>query len=82
MGRKYASTAPTGRRSWQELIPSFAFDPAICKNICTKNAVKRLNRVIRKSIKTRGWFSTEAAVTTLVYLAIRNFEKDGRNVRE
>jgi transposase-like protein len=38
--------------------------------------------VIRKSIKTRGSFSTEKAATKLIYLAIRNFARGGRNVRE
>jgi transposase-like protein len=37
--------------------------------------------VIRKLIKTRGSFPTEDAATKLIYLAIRNFEKGGRNVR-
>ncbi|MFG6519453.1 transposase [Sulfitobacter sp. 1A13496] len=46
------------------------------------NAIESLNRVIRKSIKTRGSFPTEDAATKLTYLAIRNFEKGGRNVRE
>jgi transposase-like protein len=38
--------------------------------------------VIRKSIKTRGSFPIDEAATKLIYLAIRNFEKDGGNVRE
>ncbi len=38
--------------------------------------------MIRKSIKTRGSFPTEDAATKLIYLAIRKFEKRGRNVRE
>lgn len=79
---KYASTAPAWRRVWQEVIPFFAFDPAIRKIIYTTNAIESLNRVIRKSIKTRGSFPTDDAATKLIYLAIRNFEKDGRNVRE
>ena len=70
------------RRAWQEVIPFFAFDPAIRKIIYTTNAIESLNRVIRKSIKTRGSFPTEEAATKLIYLAIRNFEKGGRNVRE
>ena len=41
-----------------------------------------MNRVIRKSIKTRGSFPTGEAATRLIYLAIRNFGKGGRNVRE
>ena len=80
--RKYASIAPAWRRAWQEVIPFFAFDPAIRKIIYTTNAIESLNRVIRKSIKTRGSFPTDDAATKLIYLAIRNFEKDGRNVRE
>lgn len=79
---KYASIAPAWRRAWAEVIPFFAFDPAIRKIIYTTNALESLNRVIRKSIKTRGSFPTEEAATKLIYLAIRNFEKGGRNVRE
>ncbi len=79
---KYARIAPAWRRAWQEVIPFFAFDPAIRKIIYTTNAIESLNRVIRKSIKTRGSFSTEKAATKLIYLAIRNFARGGRNVRE
>lgn len=79
---KYASIAPAWRRAWQEVVPFFAFDPAIRKIIYTTNAIESLNRVIRKSIKTRGSFPAEDAATKLIYLAIRNFEKGGRNVRE
>lgn len=78
----FASIAPAWRRAWQEVIPFFAFDPAIRKIIYTTNAIESLNRVIRKSIETRGSFPTEEAATKLIYLAIRNFEKGGRNVRE
>ena len=81
-GEKFPSIAPAWRRAWQEVIPFFAFDPAIRKIIYTTNAIESLNRVIRKSIKTRGSFPTDEAATKLIYLAIRKFEKDGRNVRE
>ena len=57
-------------------------DAAIRKIICTTNAMESLNRVIRKSIKTRGSFPTGEAATKLIHLVIRNFEKGGRNVRE
>ncbi|PUB09954.1 mutator family transposase [Yoonia sediminilitoris] len=79
---KYAFIAPAWRRAWAEVVPFFASDPAIRKIIYTTNAIENLNRVIRKSIKTRGSFPTDEAATKLIYLAIRNFEKDGRNVRE
>ena len=52
------------------------------KIIYTTNAIESLNRVIRKTTKTRGSFPTDDAATKLIYLAIRNFEKKGRCVRE
>jgi transposase-like protein len=79
---KYPSIAPAWHRAWQEVIPFLAFDPAIRRIIYTTNAIESLHRVIRKTIKTRGSFPTEDAARKLIYLAIRNFEKGGRNVRE
>ncbi len=48
------------------------------KIIYTTNAIESLNRVVRKTTKTRGSFPTDDAATKLIYLAIRNFEKKGR----
>ncbi len=81
-GDKYPSIAPSWRRAWQELIPFFAFPSAVRKIIYTTNAIERLNRVIRKTTKTRGSFPTDEAAAKLNYLAIRNFESKGRCVRE
>ena len=78
---KYASIAPAWRRAWAEVVPFFAFDPAIRKIIYTTNAIESLNRVIRKSIKTRGSFPSEEAAEKLIYLAIRSHEKTARTVR-
>ena len=64
------------------VIPFFAFPPAVRKIIYTTNAIESLNRVIRKTTKTRGSFQTDDAATKLIYLAIRNFDKAGRCVRE
>ena len=64
-------------------------DPVLCcsraairKIIYTTNAVESLNRVLRKTLKTKGSFPTEEAATKLIFLAIRNFEKGGRAVRD
>ena len=77
------------------MIPFFAFSAAIRKIICIEplerhwserqwrgNAVESLNRVLRKTLKTKGSFPTEEAATKLIFLTIRNFEKGGRAVRE
>jgi len=55
--------------------PVLAFDPAIRKVVYATNAIESLNRVIRKSIKTRGSFPTDDAATRLIYLAVRSFRK-------
>lgn len=80
--RKYASIAPARRQAWQEVIPFFAFDPAIRKIIYITNAIESLNRMIRKSIKARGSSPAEETATKLICLAIQNFEKGGRHVRK
>lgn len=80
--QKYPSIAPSWQRAWQEVIPFFAFSPAVRKIIYTTNAIESLNRVIRKTTKTRGSFPTDDAATKLIYLATRSFEKTGKAVRE
>ena len=79
---KYPSIAPAWRRAWAEVIPFFAFSAAIRKIISITNAVESLNRVLRKTLQTKGSFPTEEAATKLIFLAIRNFEKGGRAVRD
>ena len=64
------------------MTPFFAFSAAIRKIIYTTNAVESLNRVLRKTLKTRGSFPTEDAAEKLIFLAIRNFERTGRAVKE
>ena len=60
----------------------FAFPPAVRKIIYTTNAIESLNRVIRKTTKTRDSFPTDDAATKLIYLAVRSFEKAGGAVRK
>jgi putative transposase len=71
-GRQYPTIAPLWRRTWEYVVPLFAFPPAIRKMIYTTNAVESLNRSLRKVIKTRGSFPTDDAALKLLYLAIRN----------
>ena len=79
---KYPSIAPTWRRAWAEFTPFCLFGAAIRNIINTTSAVDPLNRVLRKTLKTKGSFPTREAATKLVFLAICNFEKGGRAVRE
>jgi transposase-like protein len=56
------------------------------KIIYTTNATEILNRIRRETAPHAVFLSallrTEEAATGLIYLAIRNSEKGGRNVRE
>jgi putative transposase len=71
-GKRYPAIGQAWRRSWEYVIPFFAFAPAIRKMIYTTNAVEALNRSLRKIIKTRGSFPTDEAAFKLLYLAIKN----------
>jgi transposase-like protein len=77
-GSKYPSIAPSWRRAWQEVIPFFAFPPAVRKIIYTINAIESLNRVIRKTTITRGSFPTDDAAKKLIYLVSRAFRSSGQ----
>ena len=71
-GKRYPAIGAAWRRTWEHVIPFFAFAPEIRKMIYTTNAVEALNRSLRKIIKTRGSFPNDEAAMKLLYLAIRN----------
>ena len=60
------------RESWENVIPFLAFPPEVRRVIYTTNAIEALNRQLRKAIKTKGSFPSEAAARKLIYLAILN----------
>ena len=71
-GQRYPAVVPAWRRAWENVVPMFAFPPAIRKMIYTTNALESLHRSLRKIIKTRGSFPSDEAATKLLFLAIRN----------
>jgi putative transposase len=71
-GKRYPAIGQAWRRSWQHVIPFFAFAPGIRKMIYTTNAVEALHRSLRKIIKTRGSFPNDEAALNLLYLAPKN----------
>jgi putative transposase len=71
-GGRYPAIAPVWRRAWDNVVPMFAFPPAIRRLIYTTNAVESLHRSLRKTIKTRGSFPNDEAAAKLLFLAIRN----------
>lgn len=74
-GRRYPTIAPLWRRQWDRVTPAFAYPPAIRRILTTTNAIESLNGQLRKVLKCRGHFPTDAAATKLLYLALRNIGK-------
>jgi putative transposase len=71
-GKRYPTIGAAWRRAWDQVVPFFAFPPAIRSMMYTTNAVESLHRSLRKIIKTRGSFPNDEAALKLLYLALRN----------
>ena len=75
-GQKFPTVVASWRRAWTQVIPFFAFPPAIRKVIYTTNAIESVNGQVRKIIKTRGHFPSDDAASKLIWLALRNITAD------
>lgn len=75
LGKKYPMIAASWRRHWAEVIPFYDYPPEIRKMIYTTNAIESLNMQLRKVLKNRGHFPSEAAAGKLIYLALQNIVK-------
>ena len=71
-GQKFPTVAASWRRAWTNVIPFFAFPPAVRKVIYTTNAIESVNAQLRKILKTRGHFPSDDAAAKLIWLALRN----------
>jgi transposase-like protein len=71
-GIRFPTVVASWRRAWPQVIPFFAFPPAVRRVIYTTNALESVNARVRKIIKTRGHFPTDEAATKLIWLALRN----------
>lgn len=71
-GERFPTVAAAWRRAWSNVIPFFAFPPAVRRVIYTTNALESVNARLRKIIKTRGHFPSDEAAGKLIWLALRN----------
>lgn len=78
-GQKYPTIAQSWRRNWQAVIPFFAFSAEVRKIIYTTNAIESLNSSVRKAIRNKGHFPSDAAATKLIWLALRNVTENWKN---
>jgi transposase-like protein len=75
-GRKFPTVVAMWQRQWEQVIPFFAYPPAVRKIIYTTNAIESMHMQLRKIVKNRGHFPTDEAASKLLYLALRNIEKN------
>jgi transposase-like protein len=75
-GSKFPTVAAMWQRQWQQVIPFFAYPPEVRKIIYTTNAIESLHMRLRKIVKNRGHFPSDEAAAKLLFLALRNIEKD------
>src|SRR5450631_367277 len=75
-GQKFPTVTASWRRAWSNVIPFFAFPPAVRRVIYTTNSIESINARLRKIIKTRGHFPSDDAASKLIWLALRNITAD------
>jgi transposase-like protein len=74
-GKKYPIVIKSWKVNWQRLSQYFKYPEHIRRITYTTNVVEGLHRQIRKVTKTKGAFSSELALTKLLYMAIQNIMK-------
>ena len=74
LGKKYPSAVASWQNAWDRFTPFLAFGPALRRGIYTTNSIESLNYQLRKIIKNRGHFPSDAAAIKLLWLAIMNIE--------
>ncbi len=75
-GNHYPAIAPAWRARWGQLTAFLDYPPEIRRMIYTTNAIESLNYQLRKVIKAKGHFPSQDASTKVLFLAIRNIEKN------
>ena len=75
-GARYPMIAKSWRANWDRISPFLAFPAEVRRLIYTTNAIESLNYQFRKVIKTKGQFPSEDAAIKLLYLALRNAERN------
>ncbi|TXK18366.1 IS256 family transposase [Pontibacter qinzhouensis] len=74
-GKKYPVAVQSWFNNWEHLATFFAYDAHIRRAIYTTNAIEGLHRQVRKVTKTKGAFTSDAALLKLIYLVVMNVEK-------
>ena len=72
---KYPHISRSWRSHWDNLNTLFSYPEDIRRAIYTTNAIESLNSVIRKAIKKRKLFPSDASAKKVIFLAIQDAAK-------
>jgi len=70
--KKYPYAMKSWENNWSELSTFFKFSPEIRRIMYTTNVIENLNRLFRKSTKTRSSFPTDTSLMKILYLVTKN----------
>jgi putative transposase len=71
-GKRFPMIVPAWRTRWAEITPFLAFPAEVRHAIYTTNAIEALNRILRKTLKTRGALPDDDSALKLLFLSLRN----------
>ncbi|WP_443033149.1 IS256 family transposase [Streptomyces sp. A1-5] len=77
-GEKYPAIVRLWENAWAEFVPFLQFDAEIRRIVCTTNAIESVNARIRRAVRARGHFPSEAAALKCVYLAVMSLDPTGK----
>lgn len=80
-GTKYPAVIKLWSDAWAEMVPFLSLDVEIRKVICSMNAIESVNARIRKAVRARGHFPSEAAALKCVYMALMSLDPTGKGRR-
>lgn len=71
-GHKYKVVFRSWHNNWNRLVNFYKYPPELRKVIYTTNPIESFHRMVRKSTKTKGSFTSENAIVKQIYLASIN----------
>jgi len=74
-GKQYPTVIKSWRTNWDRLSQYFKYPEPIRKLVYTTNTIEGYHRMLRKTTKSKGAFTSDMAMLKLVYLATVQFNK-------
>lgn len=79
-GEQYPMIVRTWEQAWEQFTPFLAFPPEIRRVIYTTNLIESMNARFRRAVRARGHFPSDQAALKVLYLVIRDRQKNRPNV--